>query len=941
MDTRRIKTLTPKGNELYRINFSKYYSQTEKIWNDIRQNLQVDIESINNLSVLESKEHRLSEKWKHYTSIASKFKEFLLQTSTEDSLTEYEAFNAATDNNITLIEEMFEKIESRRQNIIESQTNMSCSSRRTDKSQNSSNLSARSSTLARRHAKAEAARARLEFVEKQNEILKEQAKLEEDEILAKLATVRRKAKLDADLSILCHQKDVAAAETEVNALRSSVDNESITEFNNQKAPSINEADRQEMTQQYVQQQVEQHQQVQKSLNPEAPPYNPHNDTQITSEFTRFLLKKDLLFARLSTFNDKPETYRVWRSSFRSVIDELQVNEFEQLDLLVKWLGPTSSKHAMSMRSANVNNPKRGLERLWTRLDERYGSPEMIESVLKSRLTNFPRLSNRDNIKLYELSDILSEILCVKNQDEYSSLLAYFDSSVGVKPVVEKLPYSLQEKWTTRAARYKTQHKTSFPPFSFFVDFVAEMSRVKNDPSFIYMNNSSSTTETRNTKTKVFARKTEVSSQYKEIDSPTALNCAIHGTSHRLSKCREFISKPLEARKDLLRQKGLCFKCCDFQHTSRNCREIIKCQDCGNNRHVTAMHGDVPTKSHGGETPIKSTNFPSKQHSTTIVNSSCTEVCKDSFYGKSCAKILPVFVYPKGQREKSTKMYVMLDDQSNRSLARSAFFDLFKVNSRPEEYIMSSCSGKMTTSGRRASEFVIESCSGELTLELPTLIECDNLPDNRHEIPTSDVAKFHPHLHDIIPELEPLDDKCQILLLIGRDLPYVHRVLAQRTSLPNAPIAQKSPLGWTIMGEMCLGNTHLNESVNVYKTFVMPNGRTSLLKPCENKFTVKEQLSFNKIEQHAIPSSEFDNDTIFERTTNDDKPGLSVEDRLFLQKMDKELDKDDNGNWVAPLPFKDNRSRLPDNRFMAMRRAKTFDGAWSPSIINKWFKVVRL
>ena len=49
-------------------------------------------------------------------------------------------------------------------------------------------------------------------------------------------------------------------------------------------------------------------------------------------------------------------------------------------------------------------------------------------------------------------------------------------------------------------------------------------------------------------------------------------------------------------------------------------------------------------------------------------------------------------------------------------------------------------GKMTTSGRRAFEFVVESCSGELSLELPTLIECDNLPDNRHEIPTSDVAK---------------------------------------------------------------------------------------------------------------------------------------------------------------------------------------------------------
>jgi hypothetical protein len=113
MDIRRIKTLTSKGNELYCINFSKHYSQTEQIWNDVRQNLQMDIESINILSVLESKEHRLSEKWKHYTSISSKFKESLLQTSTEDSLTEHEAFNATTDNNITLIEEMLEKIESR------------------------------------------------------------------------------------------------------------------------------------------------------------------------------------------------------------------------------------------------------------------------------------------------------------------------------------------------------------------------------------------------------------------------------------------------------------------------------------------------------------------------------------------------------------------------------------------------------------------------------------------------------------------------------------------------------------------------------------------------------------------------------------------------------------------------------------------------------------
>jgi hypothetical protein len=56
---------------------------------------------------------------------------------------------------------MLEKIESRWQNIIESHTNISRSSRRTDKSQNSYISSASSPTLARKHSKAEAARVRL------------------------------------------------------------------------------------------------------------------------------------------------------------------------------------------------------------------------------------------------------------------------------------------------------------------------------------------------------------------------------------------------------------------------------------------------------------------------------------------------------------------------------------------------------------------------------------------------------------------------------------------------------------------------------------------------------------------------------------------------------------------------------------------------------------
>jgi hypothetical protein len=103
---------------------------------------------------------------------------------------------------------------------------------------------------------------------------------------------------------------------------------------------------------------------------------------------------------------------------------------KQIDLLVKWLGTESSLHAVSIRSSNAGNPKRGLQRLWERLDERYGSPEMAEASLKAKLANFPKMSNKDTKRLYELSDILSEIESYKEDKKFQCLLGYFDSSSG-------------------------------------------------------------------------------------------------------------------------------------------------------------------------------------------------------------------------------------------------------------------------------------------------------------------------------------------------------------------------------------------------------------------------------------------------------------------------------------------------------------------------------
>ncbi|KAK0155364.1 hypothetical protein N1851_002321 [Merluccius polli] len=110
---------------------------------------------------------------------------------------------------------------------------------------------------------------------------------------------------------------------------------------------------------------------------------------------------------------------------------------------------------------------------WMHLEECYGSPQTIEKALLDKLEMFPKIGNKDALKLRELGHLLRELESAKLEG-YLPGLAYFDTSRGVNPIVEKLPYGLQEKWMTQV---------QFPLFSFFTDFVCREACTRNDPSF--------------------------------------------------------------------------------------------------------------------------------------------------------------------------------------------------------------------------------------------------------------------------------------------------------------------------------------------------------------------------------------------------------------------------------------------------------------------------
>ncbi|XP_056020363.1 uncharacterized protein LOC125680242 [Ostrea edulis] len=688
---------------------------------------------------------------------------------------------------------------------------------------------------------AKAQQTRLAFAEKQTELQKE------------------KNLLEAKLDLLEQQKEVATLEAEIRVLE---DNDSSRglEYFPSRYTELMVSSKEKFTADFVngqtrfsdieskeEKKIDIHDNILspprcEPLNPYASEFRPCSYSGVATDLTQFLLKKDLLLSRFSSFSDRPETYETWKATFKNITKELNVTPFEEMDLLVKWLGPESRKFASSMRASNINNPFTGLRRIWDRLEERYGRPEMIETALKQKLYSFPKISSKEPKKLYDLLDILTEIESVKENPTYAILLSYFDSSSGVIPIINKLPHGLQEKWVSQAARYKKQFNVPFPPFGFLVNFIRELSTMKNDPALQYECSESSST----------------SKKRQQESKGTTGSLSVHSPMH---------------------------------------------PDQGPSN-VTAS---VSTVADGGERklPTKST-----------VDSKCTELCEQTLSGRSCAKVVPVRVYPLGNKDSAVRMYAIIDEQNNRTLARSEFFNLFDTHNETQTYTLFSCSGRSICSGRRACGFVIESIDGSYQLNLPTVIECDDIPNKRQEIPTPEVANAYPHLSEIASELHPLDIDMEILLLIGRDLGDAHHIIEQRIGPSQSPYAQKLGLGWVVIGEVCLGRTHRPEIVIANKVTILPNGRTTVCDPCTSNIAVKEIP--------CIPETDLIGDSVFHTTEYDDQPGLSIDDRLFLSMMDRELYRNDSGQWVAPLPFKEPRRRLPDNRQLAVKRAHILD-----------------
>lgn len=118
-----------------------------------------------------------------------------------------------------------------------------------------------------------------------------------------------------------------------------------------------------------------------------------------------------------------------------------------------------------------------------------------------------------------------------------------------------------------------------------------------------------------------------------------------------------------------------------------------------------------------------------------VTAKCTELCGEKRGGRSCAKICLANIYDRNQPDKKIKAYVIVDNQSNCSLAKSELFDQLGIHGEKTSCTLKTYSGTNVLDERRTKDLEVESSDGRKTHPLATVVECNAIADSKEEIPT--------------------------------------------------------------------------------------------------------------------------------------------------------------------------------------------------------------
>jgi hypothetical protein len=343
------------------------------------------------------------------------------------------------------------------------------------------------------------------------------------------------------------------------------------------------------------------------------------------------------------------------------------------------------------------------------------------------------------------------------------------------------------------------------------------------------------------------------------------------TRHLLERCFSFRKEPLNVRRDVVRNEKLCNLCLCKGHFENQCRRKETCMvaECGQ-RHHSLLHPVPQSKEEKESLKVEDQVDKNNKTEGEISKGHCTATGA----GRPGVRLRVIPVTVRGIDEAhEVQTYALLDDGSGVSGVPTTF-SLTTVNQGTKE--------------NRGEEvrLIVSDLDGSENVDITRAWTVNNLPISKRSIPTTNDVFGWSHLDGIVfPELENENAS----MIIGSDVPEAHWVLEQRRGGRKEPYAVRTPLGWTLMGQI---GTEIEQEFLINVIWKEDN---TLQEQVERMF----RMGFSETDFHL-------------------GKGMSLEDQKALN-ITESYAKKVNGHYEIALPWRVGSPNFPNNRKMAERR----------------------
>ena len=351
-------------------------------------------------------------------------------------------------------------------------------------------------------------------------------------------------------------------------------------------------------------------------------------------------------------------------------------------------------------------------------------------------------------------------------------------------------------------------------------------------------------------------------------------CDICGRGHSNSKCWDLVNVNHDKKVEILKKKGLCFRCLGKGHIGDSC--LSKCGKCQGNHHFLLC------KVSGGSPAVvskdKSVVSGSKFDSTLVSHTGVATVLKNS---SVIMQVVPVLV---NSRNGAVRANVLLDSGSDRSYVSSELVRKAQPSFVGSESVSCATFGSAKASGsqlRNVYALELKGLQQGRASVMATEIGVVSAPLRRRNVP-SNTLKLFSHLR--LAEDYCAEKEMSIDILIGLD--WYWQLVRPEFECPQAGlVAQNTVFGWMLSGSV----SQEEASVNVSHQLL-----------CMCDLTDSDVRKFWEIDVVA-----------------DHK-----EDSSVLKEFEEQV-KFENGRYVVALPWKnsDKGQSLVDNYEIAVQRLK--------------------